>query len=202
MQPPKLEKRTVAAAIQAQNEGRRLVGYAAKFNDFSEDLGGFVERILPGAFSRSLEGGADVRAFIEHDPAKLIGRVSAGTLRLQEDEVGLRVECDLPEGVSYAEDLRRLLARGDINQFSFGFRVPPGGDEWGMVSPEDSRRLRTVRSVELVEVSCVAIPAYSTTEATLRSLAKADDEKKLLKLRAELLRLELVRLGRPVKVSG
>jgi len=201
MQPKSLETRTVPSTIQAENEGRRLVGYAAKFNSLSEDLGGFVERILPGAFSQSLEAGADVRCFVEHDQSKLLGRVSAGTLRLSEDEIGLRVECDLPEGVSYAEDLRRLLARGDINQFSFGFRTPPGGDEWGTISEEDPRRLRTLRSVQLVEVSCVSIPAYEATEAALRSLAQADGGKKLLKLRAELLRLELVRLGRPDKVS-
>jgi HK97 family phage prohead protease len=202
MQPSKLETRTVSSTFQAENEGRRLVGYAAKFDSLSEDLGGFVERILPGAFARSLEAGADVRCFVEHDPSKLLGRVSAGTLRLREDEIGLRVECDLPEGVSYAEDLRRLLARGDINQFSFGFRTPPGGDEWGTVSDEDPRRLRTLRSIDLVEVSCVAIPAYEATEAALRSLAQTDGGKKLLKLRAELLRLELVGLGRPDKVSG
>jgi HK97 family phage prohead protease len=120
--------------------------------------------------------------------------MSSGTLRLVEDSIGLRVECDLPEGVSYAEDLRRLLARGDLNQFSFGFRTPPGGDEWGIVSDEDPRRLRTLRAIDLVEVSAVSIPAYPSTEAALRSLAEADDGKKLLKLRAELLRLELVRL--------
>ena len=202
MQPKGLEVRTITSTIQAENDGRRLVGYAAKFDSFSEDLGGFVEVIRPGAFAKSLEGGADVRCFVEHDQSKLLGRMSSGTLRLVEDEIGLRVECDLPEGVSYAEDLRRLLARGDLNQFSFGFRTPPGGDEWGIVSDEDPRRLRTLRAIDLVEVSAVSIPAYASTEAALRSLAQADDGKKLLKLRAELLRLELVRLRWPVKFAG
>ncbi len=175
-------------SISFENAKGLLVGYAAKFNSLSEDLGGFVEKIAPGAFSRSLKGKADVRCFVEHDPAKLLGRVSAGTLRLTEDRIGLRVECDLPKGVSYAEDLRKLLDRGDINQFSFGFTVPPGGDEWGIVSNSDSRKLRTLRTVELVEVSCVSIPAYPETEASLRGLHKGKNAR--ARLMVEVLRLK------------
>ncbi|HEY0008098.1 MAG TPA: HK97 family phage prohead protease, partial [Tepidisphaeraceae bacterium] len=82
-----------------------LLGYAAVFNSDSEDLGGFVERLLPGSFADSLTDGSDIRALVGHDDAKLLGRSSSGTLRLAEDERGLRVEIDLPN-VSYANDLR------------------------------------------------------------------------------------------------
>jgi hypothetical protein len=75
----------------------RLIGYAAVFNSNSADLGGFKERITPGAFRNSIAGGTDIRALVDHDPSKLLGRTNAGTLRVSEDQVGLRVEIDLPD---------------------------------------------------------------------------------------------------------
>jgi len=38
-----------------------LVGYAAVFNVPSKDLGGFIEKVKPGAFARVLREGVDVR---------------------------------------------------------------------------------------------------------------------------------------------
>src|SRR5436190_5368915 len=74
----------------------RLVGYAAVYNSLSADLGGFKERIKPGAFRSSVTGGTDIRALVDHDASKILGRTSSGTLRLSEDQVGLRIEIDLP----------------------------------------------------------------------------------------------------------
>src|SRR4051812_22717786 len=90
----------------------RLVGYAAVFNSLSSDLGGFKERIKPGAFRTSVTGSADIRALVDHDASKLLGRTSSGTLRVAEDEHGLRVEIDLPD-TSYAKDVRTMVQRRD-----------------------------------------------------------------------------------------
>jgi phage head maturation protease len=63
------------------------------------------------------------------------------------------------------------MARGDIDGMSFGFRVTKQEwDESGEVP------LRTIREVELFEVSVVTFPAYADTEVALRSLEDARKE--------------------------
>lgn len=142
----------------------RLVGYAAVFNSLSADLGGFKERLLPGAFKDSVTGGGDIRALVGHDPNQLLGRTSNGTLRVSEDERGLRVEVDLPD-TSYGRDLREMVRRRDIRGMSFGFRVRKGGDSF---TKEGGQTIRELRSVDLREVSAVASPAYDSTNVQLR----------------------------------
>lgn len=140
----------------------RISGYAAVFNARSEDLGGFREIIAPGAFSGTLD--ADVRALINHDSNFVIGRTRSGTLRMVEDEHGLRVDIDLPDTAA-ARDLAHSMARGDMDQMSFGFRTRD--DSW---EERDGEVIRTLRAVDLFDVSVVTYPAYPQTEAALRSL--------------------------------
>jgi hypothetical protein len=94
----------------------------------------------------------------------------SGTLRLTEDEVGLRVEADLPE-TSAARDLRALMDAGVVSTMSFGFTVPRGGDKWSGNGME-----RTLTGINLHEVSVVTgFPAYPQTEAAVRSLEKLSE---------------------------
>ena len=91
-----LEKRT----SQLEQQGGKLVGYAAVYAPAtSEDLGGFRERIHPGAFDASLEKNADIRALWDHNTSQPLARTTNNTLRLSTDKRGLRVEIELPEGV-------------------------------------------------------------------------------------------------------
>lgn len=144
-----------------------IVGYAAKFGVLSHDLGGFRETVLPGAFSRSLKSPKEVIATWDHNPAMLLGTAQARTLRLQEDERGLRYEIDIPD-TAYARDLAELLRRGDVRGSSFKF-VPArkGGEEWRM---EKDVAVRSLKDVTLLDVSVVTRPAYPSTEVALRSL--------------------------------
>lgn len=136
-----------------------IEGYAAVFNSMSEDLGGFREIVAPGAFKGSIDG--DVRAFWNHDANFVLGRTRAGTLILEEDEKGLKVRIKPPASAAhFLESMRR----GDVDQMSFGFRVLD--DDWTM---RDGTPLRTLRAVELFEVSPVAIPAYPATEVAVRA---------------------------------
>lgn len=151
--------------LRADGDGMTFVGYAAKFNSPSEDLGGFVETIEPGAFRRSLRSRNDVKLLVNHDTGRVLASSRSGTLRLQEDEVGLRVEASLPN-TSDGRDMAELLKRGDLNKMSFGFSVQK--DSWNNEMTE-----RTLKSVRLFEVSIVAFPAYAATEAMVRSLDKA-----------------------------
>jgi HK97 family phage prohead protease len=163
------ERRTLTEPIEFRAEGKSLVatGYAAVFNKRSANLGGFVEVVNPVAFNKTVKE-ADVVALRDHDPGKLLGRVSAGTLRLEVDDQGLRYEIDLPD-TNEGRDTAVLLQRGDLAGSSFGFRVIE--DSWS--ETDDGFPLRSLDSVALRDVGPVTFPAYSDTRSALRSLAEA-----------------------------
>ena len=170
-----LERRMVATAdLRVIAEGTpRIAGHAALFDSVSEDLGGFRERIRPGAFAASLAAD-DVRALFNHDPNVILGRNRAGTLRLTEDERGLGIEIDPPD-TQAARDLMVSIARGDVSQMSFGFSVGPGGQTW----EKDAQGgvLRTLTAVRLFDVSPVVFPAYPDTAVAVRALHAWRDSK-------------------------
>jgi HK97 family phage prohead protease len=159
----KRETRAVDAdfEIREVGDGMTFVGYAAKFNSRSENLGGFVETINPGAFKRSLRSRNDVKLLVNHDSGRVLASTRSGTLRLEEDSIGLKVEADLPN-TSDGRDMAELLRRGDLSSMSFGFTVMR--DTWNQEGSE-----RSLESVRLFETSIVAFPAYQATEANVRS---------------------------------
>ena len=162
------ERRTANEGVELREEGNTMtaIGYASVFNRLSQNLGGFVEQVRSGTFSKTIQE-ADVRALFNHDADQVLGRSKSGTLRLQEDEKGLRYEIDLPN-TQLGRDIAALLERGDISQSSFGFSTI--SDEWGVT--EDGYPLRTLTEVKLRDVSPVTFPAYTSSEASLRSLAE------------------------------
>lgn len=151
------------------DDGFVLRGHAAVFDSLSGDLGGFRERIQKGAFRRSIQDGADVRALLEHDPARILGRNKAGTLTLREDDIGLSVEIHPPDTTA-GRDVIESVKRGDLTQMSFGFRTVT--DEWAI---EDSEQIRTLIDVDLFDVSVVAYPAYPDTDVAKRSMVAWKD---------------------------
>ena len=148
--------------ISETDEGSILEGYAAVFNSYSQDLGGFREKINPGAFAKTLNDGADVRALFNHDSNLILGRTKSKTLELSEDDKGLYYRVKLPD-TSYAKDLIVSLKRKDITQNSFGFRVV--SDTWST----DGKK-RALNEVKLFDVSPVTYPAYPDATAAKRSL--------------------------------
>ncbi|USK54377.1 HK97 family phage prohead protease [Cytobacillus solani] len=146
-----------------ENEPPKITGYAAVFNS-KTSIGDYFEEIIePGAFSRTLSENGDIRALFNHNWDHVLGRTKSGTLYLEEDERGLKFEIELPN-TSVGRDLAESMARGDINQCSFGFWIDNGKETWDYsVEPA----LRTIHEVELYEISVVSIPAYDDTEASL-----------------------------------
>jgi len=144
-----------------------ITGYPAKFNKLSQRMWGMREQILPGAFKRTLAEGADVRGLLNHNPDMVLGRNKAGTMRLSETSVGLRMEIDPPD-TQVARDLMTSIDRGDITQGSFRFRTVT--DNWHM---QDGETIRDLIDVDLMDVSVVTFPAYEDTDIGVRSLAKA-----------------------------
>ena len=151
--------------VKRNDAGQPVVeGYAAVFNSLSEDLGGFREQILPGAFATSLQSNPDVRALFNHNEDNVLGRTKSGTLDLSEDETGLYWRCTLPD-TAMARDLAVSIERGDIDQCSFGFYCVD--DDWAML---DDTPVRSVKAAEVFDVSAVTYPAYTATSVAMRSL--------------------------------
>lgn len=168
------EIRASAQPVAVEGEGSKtIVGYAAVFNSPTDICGIWTEVIEPGAFTDTLRSNSrDVLALYSHELERLLGRQSAGTLRLKEDDKGLAVEIDLPD-TSDGRDVAVLVERGDLKGMSFGFCVTK--QEWDeTVTPAK----RTIMAVDLYEVTVTADPAFEDTEVGMRSLEEARSARK------------------------
>jgi HK97 family phage prohead protease len=165
-----IEKRTIKRPldIRAADSGRTIGGYAAVFNSEADIGGYFRDVIAPGAFDDAMA--QDVRALVDHDTGRVIGRTKAGTLRMKQDDTGLAVEIDLPD-TSDGRDLGTLIERGDISGMSFGFVVTK--ETWDETQDPP---MRTIQALDLHEVSVVAFPAYDDTSIAMRSLGKVRED--------------------------
>lgn len=145
-------------------EGELIVrGHAAVFNRSSLDLGGFTERIAPGAFTKALDANPDVHALWDHDTKLVLARTKNKTLDLREDPHGLHFYAKVAD-TSYARDLRVLMERGDVDQASFAFTV--ARDEWNIDDNENVTR--TIHEVEqLYDVTVTAQGAYPQTDTSV-----------------------------------
>jgi len=176
----RIERRTTSHKVEVRMEGkgeesRKVIGYAAKFDEESELLGwDWVETIEKGAFDDVL--GDDVRALFNHDNNLILARSAAGTLTLSVDDIGLKYEYETPD-VTYANDLLVNIRLGNINQSSFGFTVEEA--EWVKIETDDNftKWVRHIKKVKrLFDVSPVTFPAYSTTEVSVRSFTDFKDK--------------------------
>ncbi|MDE2427044.1 MAG: HK97 family phage prohead protease [Elusimicrobia bacterium] len=193
-----IETRTVVVGtceleLRAAGEGKKmpgLVGYPALYDSRSSDLGGFVETIRQGTFSGALQRAKDVVATINHDRGKVLGRYpDPGTVRLSNNQKGLRMEIDELPDTSFARDMVESLRRGDVRGMSFAFRTIE--DAWREEIVDGQKMVvRELRDLELHDVSVVTDPAYPATEVGLRSLelfrAKARDGIGMFEMRLRL----------------
>jgi len=159
------------ADVEVRADGDKLTfsGYAAVFNELSEDLGGFREQIEPGAFTKTLQEKADVKLLVNHNPDLLLARSASSTLDLAEDQRGLLVTAEMAP-TTLGRDLSTLIERGDVDQMSFGFQTVK--DEWDESTTPPTR---TLREVKLFDVSIVAFPAYPQTSAEVRDNETSED---------------------------
>lgn len=169
--------------VRSDDKPTKIEGYFAKFNKLSRNLGWFFEIIEPGFFNSALDKSDPVDLF-NHDANIVLGRMSSGTLRIWEDEVGLAYECTPPDTQLVRDMVLTPIERGDIRGCSFGFTVKRRGDDWD--EDEEGRLIRTLLKDgcrELFDGSQVTFPAYPDTDVALRSMEewrknKSDDERK------------------------
>jgi HK97 family phage prohead protease len=159
-------------------DGMTFTGYASVFNSPSEDLGGFIEYVAPGAFKRSLQSRNEIKLLWNHDTGEPLASLRGGTMQLVEDKRGLKVTATLPN-TTRGRDVAELLRTKVIDSMSFGFNVIR--DAWS-----SDGKTRTLESVRLSEVSIVSFPAYTSTTATVRAVPTINPDE----LADALLRLE------------
>jgi len=183
-------KRNIAYSnleIRAEGDGNTLVGYAAVFDSPSEPLP-WTEFVRRGAFAKTINDGADVRLLVDHEGVPL-ARTKSGTLRIKEDDKGLRVEADLDEANPDAARVMSALRRGDVSQMSFAFE--PVKDSWS-----SDKKTRELKEVKLFDVSVVTYPAYEETMVQLRNAQANNTDTTIVKSSSLALRRAQIAIQR------
>lgn len=163
-----LETRTVTADIEvreADSSGLvNIEGYATTFGQ-EYDMGAFRELVHPDAFTRTLSTNPDVRFLVDH-AGQPLARTKSGTLTLTPDSTGMHMRAGVDPSDPDVQRLLPKMRRGDLDQMSFAFRVPTGGDEWS-----EDYGLRTLREINMAggDVSVVTYPANPNTTVSVRS---------------------------------
>jgi len=173
-----IETRNFDCELRVTSNHRNLSGYAAVFNSLSEDLGGFCEKIRPGAFTRSLRDidKHPVSFLWAHNPEKPLASTKNGTLTLSQDSRGLKFVAH-PPPTTWSKDARESVKSGLVTQCSFGFRVRD--DKW-----TNGGTRRELTDLQLIEISAVVNPAYTQTEIQARN-ARQNRRKSMIDKRQE-----------------
>ena len=156
--------------VRVAHDGASVItGLGIVYGKISQDLGGFVEVIDHAAARKTLGDGAkNVYASFNHNPDHILGRVSAGTLRLSNGVEGLQYEVDPSTDSPVAQHVLSAVRRGDVEGSSFTFRLAGDGDTWDVLP--DGQVLRTVKELRLYELGPVVNPAYLDTTSQARSV--------------------------------
>lgn len=162
--------RSIPTSFETREEAgeKHITGYFAVFNSNYEIGPGMSESIAPGTFLGSLNG--DVRALTNHDSTLVLGRTTAGTLKIREDETGLWGDITINPRDTDAMNTWERVQRGDVNQCSFGFIILKESSE----IREDGSVHWTIEDVDLHEVSVCTFPAYEATNVQARSAQRAE----------------------------
>lgn len=175
-----IEIRSLVGDLRVENReegsaGRTIVGYAAKFESWSDPImGWFREKIARGAFDGC--DLSDVIMCFNHNTDSILARTTSGTLRLEVDDVGLRFAFEAPN-TTLGNDMLELVRRGDVSKCSFRFGVEQ--DEWQYADEQNGLAMdeRTIlKFSRVMDVSMVVFPAYPETEASVRYLEERKAE--------------------------
>ena len=186
----KFQTRSLPAHLEVREattteENPKIEGYFSVFGDIYDMGYGLSESVDRHAFDETIAG--DVRALVDHDTAKVLGRTSAHTLDLKVDEHGLWGSIDVNPNDTDAMNLYARVQRGDVNQCSFGFEILDETTEFR----ENGDIHWTINKVKLYEVSVCTFPAYESTSVSARSKDAEELRKRQLDAWKEQMRKKL-----------
>jgi HK97 family phage prohead protease len=141
----------------------RIVGLAVPYGRLSADLGGYRERIMPGAFADSLRATQDMRADIEHDPRQILARTKKGTLGFHEDQRGVWATITIPDTPRGREAVEEVRA-GNLDGMSITFLRKGVQDRF---TKGEEGPVREVKKATMRSVTLTSMPAYPQTADTL-----------------------------------
>ena len=174
--------------LETRNDSDNLTveGRFVVYNSDYQVWEGATESVAPGAFRNSIT--QDVRALYNHNNDIVLGRVSAGTLSLQDREDGLWGRITINPNDSDAMNAYERIKRGDVTGCSFGFNIKSETEE----RRNDGTVHWTITEVDpLFEVSPCTFPAYEATHISARKKDLDATEKRMLEVRKEELRRKL-----------
>lgn len=155
--------------INIRDNSVEIQGYVnaveRKSKKLSTRIGDFVERIKKGAFKRAINNNNDIRLLLNHKWERQLAGTKAGTLKLVEDNIGLRAWAKITD-----EEVVKKARQGDLIGWSFGF-----DDIKVEKHEEEGEIVRDVEDLILYEVSILdrtKIPAYDGNSISVR----ADDK--------------------------
>jgi len=144
-----LKIRDFDLSVKSEGASGEFVGYGSVFGVMDS----YREIVEPGAFAESIaeinRKGRPVPVLWQHRSGEPIGVYDA----LREDGTGLQVEGRLAIGkVSRADEAHALMQMGAVSGLSIGYYVRED-------SFDEKTRVRSLKTLDLVEVSLVTFPA-------------------------------------------
>lgn len=151
-------KRFAAAAGDTVEKIATLTGYAIRWNSLSDDRGGYKVRLLPG----SAKFFTPTMALFHHNFASVIGNTANGTLRITPDDVGVKVEIDLPD-TTCGRDVEELVENGYVGGMSFAMVDAPKFT----MKEEGGQKIMEVSEFTADEVTVTGVPSFADTSVAV-----------------------------------
>lgn len=177
--------------VEAKGVQPTIEGLAVPYGRLSENLGGFRERVVRGAFDDALKGMDEMRVDVEHDASKLLARRSKGTAKFTSTGGGVDVSFQVPATTNGKDALEDVRVQ-NLDGLSVTWRREGVVDRF---LEEDGQTVREIVKAHLTGASLTCNPAYRQTvdTLTLRSLeehqreqGRGDDADEVAKLRMRL----------------
>lgn len=170
-----LQLQNVETRNDTESDELHLVGFFVRYDDVYQVWDGVTESIAPGAFADSING--DVRALFNHNTDLVLGRTSAGTLKLEDRPEGLWGDITVNQNDTDAMNAYQRTLRGDISGASFGFEIE---QETRTVSDDGSVHYTINKVNPLYEISLCSYPAYQATHVDARHDGEENIRKRML----------------------
>lgn len=162
--------------VEIRNDKVIIEGYVNAVERESRPLitekGRVNEKIKAGTWRKALERAENVNALLDHRTDKVLASTKAGTVTLDEDEIGLRATVVTAD----AETMKKARA-GKLRGWSFGMYV----NEESYEERANQLPLREVSDLDILEISVIddeMTPCYSATSIEARAGEEKTVEKR------------------------